>query len=52
MACACAAPVALAAPSPPVAPAKLGAQVQTLIPGLDTLYQEIHEHPEIAFNEP
>lgn len=46
-----AASLALAAPTLPVAPARLGAQVQTLIPGLETLYQEIHEHPEIAFHE-
>jgi amidohydrolase len=47
----CAAPVVLAAPALPVAPAKLDAEVQTLIPGLETLYQEIHAHPEIAFHE-
>jgi amidohydrolase len=51
VACACATPLALAAPSLPVAPAKLDAQVLTLIPGLETLYKEIHEHPEIAFHE-
>jgi len=45
------APLALAAPSLPVAPTRLDAQVQTLLPGLTTLYQEIHEHPEIAFHE-
>src|SRR5580698_1064043 len=47
----CAAPVVLAAPALPVAPAKLDAEVQTLIPGLETLYQDIHAHPEIAVHE-
>jgi metal-dependent amidase/aminoacylase/carboxypeptidase family protein len=51
IALACAAPLSLAAPSLPVAPAKLEAEVQTLIPGLETLYQEIHQHPELAFHE-
>jgi amidohydrolase len=44
-------PVALAAPSLPVAPNKLDAEVQGLLPGLTTLYQDIHQHPEIAFHE-
>jgi amidohydrolase len=48
---ACATPIAPAAASLPVAPAKVDAEVQTLLPGLETLYQEIHEHPEIAFHE-
>jgi amidohydrolase len=47
----CAVPVALAAASLPVAPSKVDAEIQTLLPGLETLYQEIHEHPEIAFHE-
>jgi amidohydrolase len=47
----CAAPLALAAPSLPVAQTKVDAEVQSLIPGLETLYQEIHAHPEIAFHE-
>src|SRR5580658_1037269 len=47
----CAAPGALAATSLPVAPAKIDAEIQTLLPGLETLYQEIHQHPEIAFHE-
>jgi amidohydrolase len=47
----CATPIALAAPSLPVAQTKVDAEVQTLILGLETLYQEIHEHPEIAFHE-
>ena len=47
---ACAAPLALAA-SLPVAQSKLDAEVRTLIPGLETLYQELHEHPEVAFHE-
>jgi amidohydrolase len=47
----CATSAALAAAALPVAPAKVDAEVQTLIPGLETLYQEIHEHPEIAFHE-
>ncbi len=42
---------ALAAPTLPVATAKVDAQVQRLLPGLETLYQQIHEHPEIAFHE-
>ena len=48
---ACAAPLALAAPALPVAQGKVDSEVQTLVPGLETLYQEIHEHPEIAFHE-
>jgi hippurate hydrolase len=44
-------PAAPAATSLPVAPVKVDAEVQTLLPGLETLYQEIHEHPEIAFHE-
>src|SRR5579862_6701726 len=49
--CACAVPVALAAGPLPVPATKVDAQVQSLLPGLETLYQEIHEHPEIAFHE-
>jgi hypothetical protein len=45
MTCACAAPLALAAPSLPVALAKLDAQVLSLIPALETRYQEIPEQP-------
>ncbi|HEV2703392.1 MAG TPA: amidohydrolase [Steroidobacteraceae bacterium] len=48
---ACAVPVAFAAGSLPVPVSKVDAQVQSLLPGLETLYQEIHEHPEIAFHE-
>jgi hippurate hydrolase len=47
----CAAPFALAGPALPVAQAKVDAEVLTLTPGLETLYQEIHQHPEIAFHE-
>jgi len=47
----CAAPLALAAPALPVAQTKVDTEVRTLVPGLETLYQEIHEHPEIAFHE-
>ena len=47
----CATPSAPAAASFSVAPTKVDAEVQTLLPGLETLYQEIHEHPEIAFHE-
>ena len=42
--------VSAAAPLP-IAPARVDAQIQMLLPGLETLYQEIHEHPEIAFHE-
>ncbi len=48
---ACAGPVALAAGPLPVPTSKVDTQVQSLLPGLETLYQEIHEHPEIAFHE-
>ena len=42
--------VSAAAPLP-IAPARVDTQIQMLLPGLETLYQEIHEHPEIAFHE-
>jgi amidohydrolase len=48
---ACAAPLALATAPLPVAQTKVDAEVRILVPGLETLYQEIHEHPEIAFHE-
>lgn len=51
VACACAAPIALAAGSLPVPASKVDTEVHTLLPGLEALYQEIHEHPEIAFHE-
>lgn len=47
----CAVHIALAATPLPVPPARVDAEVETLLPGLETLYQEIHEHPEIAFHE-
>ena len=47
----CALPLALAAPTLPVAPARVDAEVQTLLPGLETLYQQVHAHPELAFHE-
>lgn len=51
MAWAYAASPALAGPAPPVAPGRLAAEVQSLLPGLETMYQEIHQHPELAFHE-
>src|SRR6201996_7539981 len=51
LACCCVAPQALAGPALPVAQARVDAEVQTLLPGLETMYQEIHQHPEIAFHE-
>ncbi len=47
----CCVPRAFAGPALPVSQARVDAEVQTLVPGLETLYQEIHRHPEIAFHE-
>lgn len=44
-------PLAWAAPPLPVPPVRVDAEVQALLPGLETLYKDIHQHPETAFHE-